>query len=324
MSASRASALKPISARVPAPVFRLVRRGLEARRLVFHQRRADDSGLQQQSKRGPATADQASVRGDNDEKNSPIRANGWNAAVSFRAGSASMAANTSASRRADGAPRLSLSRMVSAYSSWITAYCRARSGSRASASSTTGGVTGAQRSGRMPGQQRLDIAGFAIREILIANLALHHGPTSLHAGCFEQLGQFLARIEQTRLHRIFRNPDDLPRPPPRISRGSRPDRRSPGGPAKGRSGTFATLTGVLFRDRDFRIIGRVLDRGRLSRRPNSASFLLRRADRALNLVIASSHVETADRPSNFPACRQTSRKTSLMRSSATCSFLHEP
>ena len=38
--------------------------------------------------------------------------------------------------RTDGAPRLSLSEMVSAYSSRITAYCFAKSGSRASASST--------------------------------------------------------------------------------------------------------------------------------------------------------------------------------------------
>ena len=49
------------------------------------------------------------------------------------------------------------------------------------------------------------------------------------------------------------------------------------------------------------------------------SALRRSADRALNLVIASSQVETADRPSNLPAWRHTSRNTSLMRSSATCS-----
>ena len=53
-----------------------------------------------------------------------------------RAGSPSIAANSFVMARADGAPRLSLSEMVSAYSSRITAYCLASSGSRASASST--------------------------------------------------------------------------------------------------------------------------------------------------------------------------------------------
>src|SRR6202012_137985 len=53
---------------------------------------------------------------------------------------------------------------------------------------------------------------------------------------------------------------------------------------------------------------------------SSPSFRRRSAERALNRVIARSQVETAERPSNLPACRHTSRKTSLMRSSAICSF----
>jgi uncharacterized protein YcsI (UPF0317 family) len=36
------------------------------------------------------------------------------------------------------------------------------------------------------------------------------------------------------------------------------------------------------------------------------------------------HVETADRPSNFSACRQTSRNTSLIKSSAVASLRHHP
>src|ERR1700742_2850316 len=34
-------------------------------------------------------------------------------------------------------------------------------------------------------------------------------PASLHAGCLEQIGQFLACIKQARLHRVLRNTDDL-------------------------------------------------------------------------------------------------------------------
>src|SRR4029078_3733 len=34
-------------------------------------------------------------------------------------------------------------------------------------------------------------------------------PASFNSGCLEQLGQFLARIEQARLHCVFRNTDDL-------------------------------------------------------------------------------------------------------------------
>ena len=53
---------------------------------------------------------------------------------------------------------------------------------------------------------------------------------------------------------------------------------------------------------------------------SSCSGLRRSADNALKRAIASSQVETAALPSNFPACRQTSRNTSLIRSSAVASL----
>src|SRR5580704_5871863 len=34
-------------------------------------------------------------------------------------------------------------------------------------------------------------------------------PTSLHAGCLQQFGQFLARIKQARLHGVLRYADDF-------------------------------------------------------------------------------------------------------------------
>src|SRR6185437_14026569 len=39
--------------------------------------------------------------------------------------------------------------------------------------------------------------------------SLRSWPTSFYAGCLQQIGQFLARVKQPRLHRILRNTDDL-------------------------------------------------------------------------------------------------------------------
>src|SRR5581483_3259395 len=88
------------------------------------------------SARAPRLADQARVRGERLAKKPANRDARLNEERDLRAGSASMAANSFCMARPDGAPRLSLRSMVSAYSSRMTAYCRASSGSRASASST--------------------------------------------------------------------------------------------------------------------------------------------------------------------------------------------
>ena len=56
----------------------------------------------------PRLADQASVRGDRLAKNPAIRAEKLSEADGWRAGSASIAANSFCMARADGAPRLSL------------------------------------------------------------------------------------------------------------------------------------------------------------------------------------------------------------------------
>src|SRR5206468_8998993 len=72
----------------------------------------------------PRLADQASVRGDSLAKNSDIRADRLIESDGLRTGSPSIAANSFCMARADGAPRLSLRLIVSAYSSRMTAYCR--------------------------------------------------------------------------------------------------------------------------------------------------------------------------------------------------------
>src|ERR1700754_5202253 len=65
----------------------------------------------------PSTAEYATARGDRLAKNSATRAEMLSDTDGLRAGSASIAANSFCIARADGAPRLSLSAMVSAYSS---------------------------------------------------------------------------------------------------------------------------------------------------------------------------------------------------------------
>ena len=84
----------------------------------------------------PRLADQASVRGDSLAKNSDIRVVRLTESDGLRTGSPSIAANSFVMAREDGAPRLSLRLIVSAYSSRMTANCRASPGSLASASST--------------------------------------------------------------------------------------------------------------------------------------------------------------------------------------------
>jgi hypothetical protein len=69
----------------------------------------------------PRPADQASVRGERLVKNATICAEMLRDADGLRAGSASIAANSFCMARTDGARRLSLRSMVSAYSSRIAA-----------------------------------------------------------------------------------------------------------------------------------------------------------------------------------------------------------
>src|SRR5512140_2159302 len=42
-----------------------------------------------------------------------------------------------------------------------------------------------------------------------SSCSLPSWPTSFHAGCLEQFGQFLARIKQARLDGVLRNADDF-------------------------------------------------------------------------------------------------------------------
>ena len=84
----------------------------------------------------PTAAEAIRVRADRPAKNPASRLDKLADPELVRAGSASIAANSFCIARSDGAPRLSFSRMVSAYSSRIASYCRARSGSAANASST--------------------------------------------------------------------------------------------------------------------------------------------------------------------------------------------
>ncbi len=130
----------------------------------------------------------------------------WNA-TRFCSGSASIGRQTVSARCADGVPRPSPEAdRPPVYSSRMTAYCRASSGSPASASSTRR----ASRALRVPvawkRQQHLDVAGLAIQHF---SCSLPSWPTSLYAGCLQQLGQFLARMKQARLHGVLRNTHDL-------------------------------------------------------------------------------------------------------------------
>src|SRR5262249_12640593 len=84
----------------------------------------------------PRLADQASVRGDTRAKKFLIPAGSLGTTFGGRGGSVSIAANSFCMARPEGAPRLSLCQMVSAYSSRIAAYCRASSGLRVIASPT--------------------------------------------------------------------------------------------------------------------------------------------------------------------------------------------
>src|SRR5450759_3646518 len=136
-------------------------------------------------------------------------------------------------------------------------------------------------------------------------------PASFHTGCLQQFGQFLARVKQARLHGVFRNADDLSHlfhgflvvvdeiddlPMFRRKRGQALPQR---------------VTGILLLYRHFRIVGRILDR--------IGGFIIQ-----FNVLPAPQRRQGLEsrnhRPSNLPARRHTSRKTSLMRSSATCSF----
>ena len=78
-------------------------------------------------------------------------------ALAGASGSASILAISFCIARADGAPSVSLRRIVSPSSSRTSRVAAASSGSRASACSTRCGVAAAQRSRSMPRQERFDL-----------------------------------------------------------------------------------------------------------------------------------------------------------------------
>src|SRR6476646_17398 len=127
--------------------------------------------------------------------------------------------------------------MVSAYSSWITAYCLASSGSQASASSTRR----TSRALRVPAAchgNSISISLGSCSSIFLliaitASLALRRLPSAARPiSCAHKTGAS---------SQCFPVCQRFQPPLPRISRGSRQDRRPPGVPAKVRSGTCATL-----------------------------------------------------------------------------------
>src|SRR3984885_11165108 len=75
------------------------------------------------STNAPRLADPANVLGERLENRLENLAAMFNEADGFRAGSASIAANSFCMARAEGAPRLSFRLMVSAYSFRMTPYC---------------------------------------------------------------------------------------------------------------------------------------------------------------------------------------------------------
>ena len=126
--------------------------------IVLRQHRGDHAGLKHNHQRADRTG-RRQMCAATGAKNCEIRADRLRDIGTLGAGSASIAANSFCIARADGAPRFSLSEMVSAYSSWITAYCFAKIRIARKRVLDPAGITRAQRSGRMPRQQRLDISG---------------------------------------------------------------------------------------------------------------------------------------------------------------------
>src|SRR6185437_8241791 len=85
-------------------------------------------------------------------------------------------------------------------------------------------------------------------------------PASLHAGCLEQFGKFLACIKQSRLHSVFRNADDFSHLFHRFLVVVNEIDDLPMF-LRRRTQTLAQrVTGILFLHRHFRIVGRILDR----------------------------------------------------------------
>src|SRR5260370_5889306 len=204
----------------------------------------------------PRLADQASVRGESFAKNSTMRAEILSDADGLRAGSASIAANSFCMERADGAPRLSLRSMVSAYSSRIATYCFASSGSRASASSTRR----TSRAFKVPAAchgNSISISLGSCSSIflliaIMASLALRRLPSAVRPiSCARKTAASLRCFPgYRRFSHLFHGflvvvdkIDDLPM-----------FRRKCG------QALAQRFTGILLLHRNFRIVGRILDR----------------------------------------------------------------
>src|SRR5258706_2561135 len=146
--------------------------------------------------------------------------------------------------------------MVSAYSSRITANCLASSGSRACASSTRR----ASRAFRVPAAchgNSISISLGSCSSIflliaIMASLVLHRLPLAARPiSCAQKTS---ASSQCFPVSRRFQPPL------PRISRGSRQDRRPPGVPAKVRSDTCATLHWYPSSAPSPPVVGGILDR----------------------------------------------------------------
>src|SRR5947208_10116876 len=94
----------------------------------------------------------------------------------------------------------------------------------------------------------------------VSTCSLPSWPASFYAGCLQQLGQFLARIKQARLHSVLRNADD----PCHFLHGllvivDKID-DLPMFPRKRRQAFSQRCTGILFLHGHFGVVGSVLDR----------------------------------------------------------------
>src|SRR5215831_16045912 len=207
-------------------------------------------------------ADQASARGERLAKNPDTWGTRLSEAFASRAGSASIAANSVCMARADGAPRLSLRAMVSAYSSRIAAYCLASSGSRASASSTRRASRGLSVPAACHGSSNsisLGPSSIFLLNAIMASLVPRWLPSAFRPISYVHR-KSLACIEQARLHSVFWYPDDRGHLCHRLLVVVDEIDDLPMFRRKSAQALAQHFTGILLRRSHLRIVGRILDR----------------------------------------------------------------
>src|SRR5215831_10165363 len=188
-------------------------------------------------------ADQASDRGERFAKNAEMRAATPKVAFGLSSGSASMAANSFCMASPEGAPRLSLRAMVSAYSSRIAsrglsvpAACHGSSNSIS-----------------------LGPSSIFLLNAIMASLVPRWLPSAFRPISYVHR-KSLACIEQARLHSVFWYPDDRGHLCHRLLVVVDEIDDLPMFRRKSAQALAQHFTGILLRRSHLRIVGRILDR----------------------------------------------------------------